>query len=79
MGAPSQAVGENHWSDVNEHADHLLPLVQNKSLVEGENGPRLEEQDLGARKVCRCLIDCSGWGFGVWHQGTVGGHETNLE
>ena len=52
MGAPSQAVGENHWSDVNEHADHLLPLVQNKSLVEGENGPRLEEQELNRGSKC---------------------------
>jgi hypothetical protein len=49
---PSQAVGENHWSDVNEHADHLLPLVQNKSLVEGEYGPRLEEQELNRGSKC---------------------------
>lgn len=48
VSAPSQAVCENHWSDVNEHADYLLPLVENESLIEGEYRPRLVERELGA-------------------------------
>ena len=58
IAVPPESKGEQHGRYVNEHGDHLLPLVEHYGLVEGEDAPcqwaiRTQEYDLEQHRAVR--------------------------